>query len=80
LRYIKSQYLIPAGNVIKLRAAFNCLALQGKDKMLIDRIGFSPKKNLAKACNTKTIAITALKGGANYRLILKLMTLPYRIK
>jgi hypothetical protein len=34
---------------------------------------------LAKA-NTKTIAITALKGGANYQLILNLMTLPYGIK
>jgi hypothetical protein len=32
---------------------------------------------LAKA-NTKTIAITALKGGANYQLILNLMTLPER--
>jgi hypothetical protein len=50
--------------------------LQGKDKMLIDCIGFSPKNNLAKACNIKKIAITALKGGANYQLILKLMTLP----
>jgi hypothetical protein len=33
----------PSGNVIKL-GAFNCLALQGKDKMLKDCIGFSPKK------------------------------------
>jgi hypothetical protein len=46
--------------------------------MLIGFIGFSPKNNLAKACNTKTIAIAALKG-ANYQLILDLMTLPFGI-
>jgi hypothetical protein len=32
---------------------------------------------LAKANNTKTIVITALKGGANYQLILNLITLPF---